>query len=237
MSGKRRSHTGKRLSLERLEDRILLGVVNPGEPAELWGGDVLYFVQGANSEEPDDLGGDPEVVVIASFFGDGYVRFQNAAGLPYWKGIANGDKIGDISFYNTTPGSGLYIQTGRFKEDYSLSDIPAPLTDAPDTYDEALSVDVPEGDPENADDPYSTGRAVVGGLGIDEDWFVFDASEAEQFTISYIGADPEAEIYVQYEEGPLVFKGINDYSLYDDNGNGEQDDVTVSTPAVCLTAW
>jgi len=227
MNGKRRSHTGKRLSLERLEDRILLGVVNPGEPAELKEGDVLYFVQGANSEEPDDLGGEPEVVVIASFFGPGYVRFQNAAGLPYSKGIANGDKIGDISFYDTTAGSSLYIQTGQFKEDFSISDIPAPLYDVPDTSDEALEIDVPEGDPENADDPYSTGRAVVAGLGTDADWFSFGAQEAEQFTISYIGADPEARIYVQYEDGPLVFKGINDYALYDDNGNGEQDDVTV----------
>ncbi len=46
MTTRRAPATTQRLSLESLEQRILLAAINPGELAELSDGDVYYFIAG-----------------------------------------------------------------------------------------------------------------------------------------------------------------------------------------------
>ena len=67
--------------MERLERRLLLTAVNPGEPALLHDGDQLFFVQGEDTQAPSDLGGQPRTVVVATFTGDGAVDIADLGAL------------------------------------------------------------------------------------------------------------------------------------------------------------
>lgn len=124
-SKERRTSRAGQLSLERLESRILLAPVNPGQPAILYDGDQLFFVQGAGSDPPTDYGGEsPTTVIIATFEGSGAVQFYNAFGDDYLDTTTDwGDKIGDMAFYGVDETSNLFIQTGEFREDFGISDI------------------------------------------------------------------------------------------------------------------
>ena len=95
-SKQRMTSRSAQLSLEHLEPRILLGAVNPGDPAVLYPGDQLFFVQGEDPGNASDMGGPASLIVIATYEGStGRVEFTNGNGLPW---LDNGDKIEDISF-------------------------------------------------------------------------------------------------------------------------------------------
>lgn len=213
----------KTLFLESLEPRILLDAVNPGEPAIIQGGDELFFVQGQDEEEPDDLGGAPveEWVVVARYEGPGRAELFDSRG---GNTLDNGDKIGDIDIQNATEESHLVFENWVFREGFGLDSIGgAQLSDQPDTTADALEITVPEG--ETGDEAnYNTGRTIASGSGEDIDFYKFSAQEAERFRASTL---PSATIGFQYGDGPIQFQGSNDVILLDGNGNGEQDDVTV----------
>jgi hypothetical protein len=217
-----------RLALERLESRILLAAVNPGDTAILFDGDQLFFIQGETEagEETVPSDGPGEIredwITIVSFFGPGHVELEDSLGNSF---IDNGGKIGNITFYDTTLDSQLYIQTGVFLEDYSLTDVPDPLEDRPDTLEGAEELTVPSGE-SGAEATYNTGRLIVGAVGSSEDWYKFSAQEAEEINVAWTGPG-NIEIYTQYGTGPVVYQADNSYTIGDDNTNATLDDVTV----------
>lgn len=222
MQKKRTSGRKRTLSLEHLEPRILLSVVNPGEPSLLYGGDTLYFVQGeAPVGDPvppySDQGGTPSQVVIVDFEGTGYVTIQDSLGHSYLEGIENGAKIGNISFYGVTEDSSLYIRTGEFRQDHGLDDLPAGMADAPDTSDDAWGLAVPGGD-----ETYNTGRRVVASLGsLSPDWYKFSAEEAERIVVNSDGLY-NVDIYVNG-----LWRATNSYTIGDLDGDEAVDSVEV----------
>jgi len=222
----------RRLSLEYLEPRILLGAVNPGEPALLASGDTLYFVQGETPEgedtAPSDAGGEPDEnwVIIADYTGSGSVQFEDAFGR---NSMQNGGKIGDVTFFNTAEDSRLFIRTGRFLEGHGLDDLPGTLQDIPDTVGDAWEIPVPSGQSGGAA-TYSTGRAIVAASGTQTpDWYRFPAQEAEQIQV-FSTLSLSTDIYVQYGAGSITWKGVDSYTIGDENPGGPDgvlDDVTV----------
>ena len=223
----------KSLSLECLEPRILLDAVNPGEAAIIQDGDELFFVQGENTEQPNDLGGDPkaEWVVVARYSGPGSARLYDSTGENI---LDNGDKIGDIDILNATEQSNLVFENWVFSEGFDLESIGGTrLSDQPDTADEAQEITVPEGESGDAAN-YNTGRAVVSGSGEDIDYYKFSAQEAERFLVTPSGTT-QAVIGLQYGDAAIQWQPTNDYTLGDGNGNDEQDDVTIYLEVTGLT--
>jgi len=218
----------RQLTLEKLEERVLLSPVNPGEPAELQDGDQLFFVQGEVPEPGGTDGMGPlTTVIIVSFDGPGYVRFQDSLDHSYTAGIPNGGKIGDVYFYNVTEDSSLLVQTGVFLEGFSMGNVYAPVSDLPDAVGDALSIAVPPGE-SGAGATYNTGRLVVSAAGeSSSDWVTFAAQEAEQINVTAGGDGASVGIYTKYGPYPMVFRGVDSYNIGDDNANGELDDVAV----------
>jgi hypothetical protein len=160
-SRKRFASEPTQLSLERLESRILLAVFNPGDAAILHDGDRFYYVQGETSDAPNDIGGDgiEDWVIIVSFFGPGEARLYNwydQNTLNLTEGGAYGDKLHEVLFLGTNETSSLFIQRGRFTNDYSLSDWAAlPLS--------AIT---------ELDTDTTTGRYIWGNTGIVTPWMM-----------------------------------------------------------------
>lgn len=118
------------LSVERLEPRLLLAPINPGQSAVLQDGDQLFFVQGESDEEdvpPSDFGGEPQEdwVIIATYQGPGTAVFTDSSGDPTVFDLTEdfGSKINSIQLNGTTEESNLFIQVGEFGEDFSLDDV------------------------------------------------------------------------------------------------------------------
>ncbi|MBS3764264.1 MAG: hypothetical protein KGZ25_13285, partial [Planctomycetes bacterium] len=215
------------LALEQLERRLLLDAVNPGEPAELYDGDQLFFVQGESSETPSDYGGDPveDWVIVASYYGSGSAQLYNSSGQ---EEFSYGDKIGNIEISDANRNSNLVVEQWQFKEGFGLDSLgDVGLSDQPDTVDEAAELSVPEGD-SGAEAVYNTGRLVVSASGEDVDYYKFTGEEAEKFSAS-ISTSASVEIGVQYGQGTISWHG-SQYELYNDNGDAgddAQDEVTV----------
>jgi len=186
------SRRTRSLSLERLESRLLLAAVVPGDTARIYGGDSLVFVQGEDGLPGTSLGD----VIIARYEGAGSAQFFDAVGRDY---LSNGSVIGDIRIEGAGPDSNLIIQVGEFATDFDTDDAAAPLDDAPDLDTDAQSISIP--DPGAS---FNTGRAIVSGSGDTRDWYTFSADEGEQIVIHSTG--PAVNLYYTTDDTatPLV---------------------------------
>jgi len=230
MARSKRRKKSSPLSLEHLEPRILLAAINPGDVALLNPGDTLYFIQGEDATNPDDLPGAPKAdwIVMATYTGPAgsTVQFYDSIGNNF---LQNGSKIGDIVITGGDETSELLIQRGEFLTGFSLSDVgDVTLVDRPDTDAAALLLTVPAGE-SGTGATYNTGRLLACASGEDIDYYKFSAQEAERFEVAGTGA-VTLDIGIQYDTGAISWKGVSAYTVFDDDPGGpdlQKDDITV----------
>lgn len=239
---------GRSLSLERLEQRLLLAAVsvNPGELAYLENGDQLYFYQGAGSAP----GGVNTNVVVATFQGPGSAQFTDYFGHSF---LNNGSKIGDIIFdealsdgSHVGPTTRLTLQEGTFRQGFVPADIPAALTDTPGAYlgggstpDFSVNrtITVPTGQIDGGTPAlHNSGLGIAAANGwFMPDMYLFTAMEGEQITVETWEANatdadglpvpgPQMEIYYRYSgttATPTLLNPFGETSVTLGNFNGD----------------
>ncbi len=199
--------------------------INPGDAAVLTDGNLLFFIQGEDEEDPSDGPGaiNEDWIVIGSFTGAGRVEFLDSLGNPT---LENGSKIGDMELYDVDGSSNLTLERGMFREGFDVDDAAAVLENQPDEIGEALEIVVPEGEVGVAAE-YNTGRLIVSASGEDEDWYTFTASEGETINTSWTGAG-NIRIWLQPASGAPSAEAFNTYDINDDWPDDDaSSDVTV----------